>query len=74
MYDLNPDNKPLALGCRTRAVHYPARIDDRNPSDFLKVFSASHSSGTSCDFIVDTPLSMDFTGHPRAIPLPECSS
>jgi hypothetical protein len=39
MYDLNPDNKPLALGCWTRVFHYPARIGDRNPSDIFQVFS-----------------------------------
>ena len=45
MYYLNPDNKPLALGCRTRVFHYPARIGDLNPSDFFQVFSESHPSG-----------------------------
>jgi hypothetical protein len=52
MYDLNPDNKPLALGCWTRAFHYPARIGDRNPSDFFQVFASNYSRervASQCD-------------------------
>ena len=37
MYDLNPDNKPLALGCWARAFRYPARISDPNPSGFFQI-------------------------------------
>ena len=36
MYYLNPDNKPPALGCWTNAFHYPARLDNQNPSEFFR--------------------------------------
>jgi len=52
MYYLNPDNKPLALWCWTRVFHYPARIGDRNPSDFFQVFSSNYSPervASQCD-------------------------
>ena len=52
MYYLNPDNKPLALGCWTRFFHYPARIGDRNPSDFFRVFASNYSResvASQCD-------------------------
>lgn len=52
MYDLNPDNKPLALGCRTRVFHYPARIGNRNPSDFFQVYASNYSRervASQCD-------------------------
>ena len=45
MYYLSPDNKPLALGCNAGFCHYPARIGNLNPSDFLQVFLTFRPSG-----------------------------
>jgi len=36
LYDLNPENNPLAI-----AFYYPARISNPNPSDFSRFFSGS---------------------------------